>query len=57
MLEDPAWTVTRMQPWARQEMTMVLKTLRGAPTFSQAKKPDRSHDSTLSEDDTERISF
>lgn len=58
MLEDPAWTVTWMQPWARQEMTMVRKTLRGAPTFSShTKKPDHSQDSTLSVDDTERISF
>lgn len=56
MLEDPAGTVTLMQPRARQEMTMVLKVLSSTPNhsfFSQMKKPDHSQDYPLSEDDIE----
>lgn len=56
MLKDPAGTVILMQPWARQEMTTVLKVLSGTPNhsfFAQMKKPDHCQDSLLSEDNTE----
>lgn len=60
-LEDPAETAMLTQPWARQEMTTVLKILGGTPNLytliSQTKKPDHPRDSILSEDNSDRVPF